>query len=160
MGNRTDTGRVVTDTPDGRVAAGTAAPIAARHADHSSVVADRGMLADAGTALALLTGLWVAISPWFLVLQKPAMGNATANDLIAGLAVAAIAMFALSGAHGFRSLHIGALGLGVWTIISPFILDAKFNIAASMYWSNIISGALIAVLALAALATTRPVRAV
>jgi len=43
----------------------------------------------------------------------------------------------------------------VWVIIFPFILDAKFSIAAPMYWSNILSGGYLVVLALAGLATVR-----
>jgi hypothetical protein len=45
--------------------------------------------------------------------------------------------------------------LGVWVIIFPFILDAKFSIAAPMYWSNIVSGGYLVVLALAGLAIVR-----
>jgi hypothetical protein len=46
-------------------------------------------------------------------------------------------------------------GGGVWVIIFPFILDAKFPIAAPMYWSNVLSGGVLVVLALAGLATVR-----
>jgi hypothetical protein len=42
--------------------------------------------------------------------------------------------------------------LGVWVLISSFILDAKFPIAAPMFWSNTFSGAVLALLALAGLA--------
>lgn len=38
---------------------------------------------------------------------------------------------------------------------TPFILAAKFNIAAPMYWSNIWAGGVITVLSLASLATFR-----
>ena len=40
-------------------------------------------------ALAMLTGLWVAISPWFITLQYTG-SNATTVNLISGLAVAAV----------------------------------------------------------------------
>jgi hypothetical protein len=43
----------------------------------------------------------------------------------------------------------------VWVIISPFILDARFSIAAPTYWSNIVSGGVLVVLALAGLASVR-----
>jgi uncharacterized membrane protein len=46
--------------------------------------------------------------------------------------------------------------LGVWVIISSFILDAKFSIAAPMYWSNNWSGGVLVVPALAGLAALRP----
>ena len=56
----------------------------------------RGIGAQAAAALGMLTGLWVAISPWFITLQY-AGGNATAVNLISGLAVAAVGAFALAG---------------------------------------------------------------
>jgi hypothetical protein len=40
-------------------------------------------------------------------------------------------------------------------LISSFILDAKFPIAAPMYWSNSFSGGVLVVLAAAGLATLR-----
>ena len=40
-------------------------------------------------------------------------------------------------------------------IISPFILDAKFSVATPMYWSNIVSGGYLVVLALAGLTSVR-----
>jgi len=43
--------------------------------------------------------------------------------------------------------------LGIWVLISSFILDAKFTIATPMYWSNSFSGAALVVVALAGLAT-------
>ena len=54
-----------------------------------------GVGAQAAAALAMLTGLWVAISPWFITLQYTG-GNATAVNLISGLAVVAIGAFALA----------------------------------------------------------------
>jgi hypothetical protein len=71
------------------------------------------------------------------------------------LAVAAVAAASLAGPRGYAGLQFAAALLGVWVIISPFILDAKFSIAAPMYWSNIVSGGYLVVLALAGLATVR-----
>jgi hypothetical protein len=39
----------------------------------------------------------------------------------------------------------------VWLIISPFILDARIVITASMYWSNIWAGAVVIAASLAVL---------
>jgi hypothetical protein len=87
----------------------------------------RGVAVQAVAALGVLTGLWVALSPSFLTLQHGG-GNAAVANLIAGLAVAAVAAASLA---------------------------AKFSIAAPMYWSNIVSGGYLVVLALAGLATVR-----
>lgn len=115
--------------------------------------------AQVTAVLAMLGGLWVAISPWFLVLQAPVARNATANDLIIGLAVAALGLFAVSGVRGFMGLEVGSFLLGIWLIISPFVLDAKYAIQTPMYWSNVWAGGVIAVLALASLAGLRRARA-
>lgn len=104
----------------------------------------------------MLTGLWVAISPWFLTLQAPRGGNAAANDLIIGLAVALLGLLTITGARSAESLQAASLLAGVWLIISPFILDAKVSITAAMYWSNIWSGAIIIAAALAVLALSGP----
>jgi len=111
----------------------------------------RGIAAQAVAALGVLTGLWIALSPSFLTLQHGG-GNAAVANLIAGLAVAAVGAASLAGPRGFAGLQSAAVLLGVWVIISPFILDAKFSIAAPMYWSNIVSGGYLVVLALAGLA--------
>ena len=70
-------------------------------------------------------------------------------------AVAAVGAASLAGPRGFAGLQFASALLGVWVIISPFILDARFSIAAPMYWSNIVSGGVLVVLALAGLASVR-----
>jgi hypothetical protein len=114
----------------------------------------RGIAAEMFAALGVLTGLWVALSPAFITLQHGG-GNAAVVDLITGLAAAAVGAAALAGLRGFAGLQFASVLLGAWVIISPFILDAKFSIAASMYWSNILSGGVLVALALAGLATVR-----
>jgi len=69
--------------------------------------------------------------------------------------VAAVGAASLAAPRGFAGLQFASALLGVWVIISPFILDAKFSIAAPMYWSNVVSGGYLVVLVLAGLATVR-----
>ena len=111
----------------------------------------RDIAAQAAATFGLLTGLWVAVSPLFIMLQHGG-NNATFANLIAGLAVAAVAVVALASRHGFGAMQFASLVLGGWVLISSFILDAKFPIAAPMFWSNTFSGAVLALLALAGLA--------
>jgi SPW repeat len=127
--------------------------------DYLAPTTSHSTLTQTTVVLGMLTGLWVAISPWFLVLQR-AGNNAAVSNLIVGLAVVALGLFALSGNRGFLGLEVGSLLAGVWLIISPFILDAKYAIATPMYWSNVFAGALVAVIGLAALAEAqrRPAR--
>ena len=115
----------------------------------------RGIAAQTTAALSLLTGLWVALSPLFLMLQHGGGINAAAANVIAGLVVAGIGTFALVSRRGFPGLQFASLVLGVWVLISSFILDAKFSIAAPMYWSNTWSGVVLMALALGGLATLR-----
>jgi SPW repeat len=82
----------------------------------------------------LLTGLWIAISPWFLTLQS-AGATAKVTDLIVGLAVTALAMLPAVGLNRVTLPTATALA-GAWAIVAPLILTAKFPITASMYWSN------------------------
>ena len=117
-------------------------------------VTRRGIAAQAMAALGLLTGLWVALSPSFITLQHGG-GNAAVANLIAGLAVAAVAAASLAGPRGYAGLQFAAAMLGAWVVISPFILDAKFSIATPMYWSNIFSGGYLVVLAITGLASVR-----
>jgi SPW repeat-containing protein len=114
----------------------------------------RGIAAQAAAAYGLLAGLWVALSPAFIMLQHGG-GNAGAANLIAGLAIAGVVALALVSPRGFGGLQLASLALGAWVIISPFILAEKFPIATPMYWSNTISGVVLVVLALAGLATVR-----
>jgi GAF domain-containing protein len=121
--------------------------------DYRAPTSSRSMLAQVTGTVGILAGLWVAISPWFLVLQHGG-NNAAVTNLIVGLAVAGLGLFAVSGSRGFSGLELGTLLAGVWLILSPFILNATYDIATSMFWSNIFAGALIAVVGLAALGET------
>jgi hypothetical protein len=83
--------------PDGNGASAEAVPAVPAAADgYLLPVTWRGIGAQAAAALGMLTGLWVALSPWVITLQY-AGGNAAAVNLISGLAVAAVGAFALAG---------------------------------------------------------------
>jgi hypothetical protein len=122
--------------------------------EYAAPTSSRSLLTQVTGTVGILAGLWVAISPWFLVLQHGG-NNAAVSNLIVGLAVVALGLFALSGSRGFSGLEAGTLLAGFWLFLSPFILDEKFAVATPMYWSNIFAGALIAVVGLAALSETR-----
>jgi hypothetical protein len=120
----------------------------------------RDIGAQASAVLGLLTGVWVALSPWFLTLQNTGT-NANTVNLISGLAVAGLGAFALISPRGFAGLQVGTLLLGAWLIIAGPILSQKFSIADSMFWSNSVAGGVLIALAavgLAAVAMRRPAR--
>jgi hypothetical protein len=110
-----------------------------------------GVGAQVSAVLGLLTGVWVAVSPWFLTLQQGGT-NANTVNLISGLAVAGVGAFALANPRAFASLQLGSALLGVWLIIAGPILSAKYNVADPMFWSNSVAGGLLIVLAAAGLA--------
>jgi hypothetical protein len=112
----------------------------------------RGATAQLAAVMVTVGGLWVAISPWFLTLQTPLSGNATANNLIIGLVAAAAGILATGRFEGRPGLPAATMLAGIWLIISPFILAARFSITASMYWSNIWAGAVIVAASLAVFA--------
>jgi hypothetical protein len=119
--------------------------------------AKRGIAARVIMPLALLTGLWVVVSPRFLSL--PHGGTDAVADVIIGLVVAGVVTLALVGRRGLPGLRFTGLVLGVWAVlISAFLPDARVSPAAPLSWSNTWSGALLALLALAELASLRPVR--
>lgn len=128
-------------------------PAAGRYAPEQPAASMlRGTTAQLAAVLVMVTGLWVAISPWFLTLQTPLSGNATANNLIIGLAAASAGILAIGRFQGQAGLPAATMLAGIWLIISPFILAAKFAITASMYWSNIWAGAVIVAASLAVFA--------
>ena len=95
--------------------------------------------------LALLTGLYVAASPW--IVGFSATASLATSDLIVGIAVAFLAYgfaTALDRAHGMTwTLPV----LGVWLIVSPWVLRG-FEPTAGMIWSNVVAGGLLTVLGL------------
>jgi hypothetical protein len=103
------------------------------------------MTAHITFGLVLLTGLYVAASPW--IVGFSATGSLATSDLIVGIAVAFLAYgFAttLDRAHGMTwTLPV----LGVWVIISPWILPGV-ALTAGMIWSNVVAGALMTFLGL------------
>jgi hypothetical protein len=110
--------------------------------------------------LGVLTGLWVAVSPWFITLQQGGT-NANIVNLVSGLAVAGIGALALASPRAFASLQLGSALLGVWLVIAGPILSQKYTIADPMFWSNSVAGAVLIALAavgLGVLALRRPVR--
>lgn len=122
---------------------------------HSARSVLPGLAAQLAATLMVVTGLWVAISPWFLALQAPRAGNAAVSDLIIGLAVAAIGLLTVVSARGLAGLPAASLLAGIWLIISPFILAARLSITTSMYWSNIWAGAVVIAASLAVLTAGR-----
>ena len=124
-------------------------------------VTEGAITAQMAAVFGVLTGLWVAVSPWFITLQQGGT-NANTVNLVSGLAVAGVGALALASPRAFASLQVGSALLGVWLIIAGPILSQKFTIADPMFWSNSIAGGVLialAVVGLGSLALRRSSRA-
>ena len=129
-------------------------------AEYALPATSRDIGAEASAVLGLLTGVWVALSPWFITLQNTGT-NANTVNLISGLAVAGLGAFALLSPRGFAGLQVGTALLGVWLIIAGPILSQKHSITDPMFWSNSWAGGVLIALAaigLAAVTMRRPAR--
>jgi hypothetical protein len=95
--------------------------------------------------LALLTGLYVAVSPWIVGFSGTA--SLGTSDLVVGIAVAFLAYgFAttLDRAHGMTwTLPV----IGLWVVVSPWIMSGAAP-TTGMIWSNVVAGALMTFLGL------------
>jgi SPW repeat len=129
-------------------------------AEYAMPVTARALGAETAAVLGVLTGVWVALSPWFMTLQQSGT-NANTVNLISGLAVAGLGALALISPRGFAGLQVGSALLGVWLIVAGPILSQRNPIADPMFWSNSWAGAVLIVLAAIGLGTValrRPAR--
>ncbi|MFC5751568.1 SPW repeat protein [Actinomadura rugatobispora] len=102
--------------------------------------------------LIILSGLYLALSPWILGFGRfGGTGDLQVNNLITGLAVAAMAM-GLAAAFGRTHGVAWTVPLiGVWTIIAPWVVSGASPKGGTII-SNVIVGALIVVLGIGAAA--------
>lgn len=112
---------------------------------------------DAFSWLAVLGGLWIAISPWVMGFEttSPRLGI---NNLVIGLAAAFIAMGMMTALRGITGSGLANVILGAWIIATAFVLvTPPASIAFKI--SQIVGGAVILVFAAAGWAgSQRPTR--
>jgi hypothetical protein len=97
--------------------------------------------------LTFLAGLYVAASPWIVGFNN--FTTLTVNNLIAGLAVAVFALGLTSAFGRTHGLAWTAPLVGVWLIISPWVVSGDVARTGSIV-SNVIVGAVVLLLGLAA----------
>ncbi|MBB6420315.1 SPW repeat protein [Streptomyces massasporeus] len=105
-----------------------------------------------------LLGLYCAASPWIVhyTTSQPAL---VTHNLIMGIAIGLLALGFTRAPERMYGLSWAMCALGVWMIISPWVVGE--NPDAGVVWNNIIIGALAVVLGLvcagtAAKASPRP----
>src|SRR3954470_14305694 len=90
-----------------------------------------------------LIGVWVFISPFVLIAFRD-LQNARTNNFGVGILIAIVALIRMSNAAK-ASWSWANVVLGVWLLISPFVLGFA-NTTVAM-WSNVISGIVLGILA-------------
>lgn len=98
----------------------------------------------------VLLGIWLIISPW--VLGYGALGAAVWDAVVVGAAIFIIAAIRLGWARQARPLSWLNVLLGLWLIISPWVVNVARNRPAP-YWNDVIVGIVVAVLAWIAAST-------
>lgn len=103
------------------------------------------------SAVAAILGLWIAVSPFVLTGTPPAIEfieAGTWNNLIIGIAIFLIAGYNYYRLMNERTTSMASAALvtllGLWMIIAPFVFEAALP---AMLWSDVIAGALVAILA-------------
>lgn len=109
--------------------------------------------AQAVEALALITGLYLAASPWIAGFNN--FSTLAVNNLIVGIAYAVL----MSGGFGqayerSHSMAWGACLLSVWTIVAPWVVAGDVSTTRTIV-NNVIVGAVALMLALMAAAAAR-----
>lgn len=91
--------------------------------------------------LVMLTGLYLAISPWILHFHGT-IRSITVNNLILGLTMAAIGLGLAMFAERSASLSWMLIPIGVWLIISPWVVPPNHGSPKGIIITNIVVGAL------------------
>ncbi len=98
-------------------------------------------------AVNFLLGLWLVASPW--VLGYAAETAAAWNGYIFGAAIALLAAIAFFAQQKWE--HWVSLAMGVWLIVSPWVLT--YTALQAAVWNQIVTGLVVCVLAIWAAAS-------
>ncbi|KRV50751.1 hypothetical protein AQ490_15935 [Wenjunlia vitaminophila] len=102
--------------------------------------------------LSLLTGLYLAVSPWIVGFNGAT--TIRTNNLITGLALAVLAFGFGSVYERTRGMSMAAAAIGVWTIIAPFVVAGNVD-TKRIIISNAIAGGVAVLLGFATAAVGR-----
>lgn len=119
--------------------------------DPEPPVDDPGFGAEALSALAFLTGMWLVIAQFALDHLDAA---AAANDTAVGLAVAVVALVRMAAPVRTAAVGIVNVGLGAWLVTAPLVLDLP-PVAAT---NDVVVGVLLVLVAGASAALGRRAR--
>jgi hypothetical protein len=115
-----------------------------------------GRYADDGgstaSAVNLVAGLWLIISPWVFAAVGPGEQGGFWNSIIVGVVIAALAASRLYGATAWPS-WVNAL-LGGWVVVSPFVFAYTGN--AAWTWNSVIVGVIVLILGITSATAAEP----
>ncbi|MEV8565316.1 SPW repeat protein [Streptomyces sp. NPDC051322] len=89
-------------------------------------------------ALSVLSGLYLAASPWIAGFND--FSTLTVNNLITGLALTVLAIGFGSAYERTHGMSWAAAGIGAWTIIAPWAVAGNVDTTSTIV-SNVIVGA-------------------
>jgi hypothetical protein len=116
--------------------------------DRYAAVSDKP-LAGLVEGLCLLTGLYLAISPWVVGFQG--FTSLRVTNLVVGLALAVLAMGFGSVLERTHGLGWVAIAIGVWTIVAPWAVSGTADTTKTIT-NNAIVGGVACLLGLATMA--------
>ncbi len=126
---------------------------AAAEFPHPEVVSDDfGPMGTRTTATAwnIVLGIWLIVSPWFL--GYGGLAAATWDAVVVGAGIAVIAIIRTARPEQTRPLGWLNVLLGLWLIISPWVVSVN-HARPAPYWNDVIIGIAVAVLAWIATST-------
>ncbi len=98
---------------------------------------------SSGSIWNFLLGIWLIISPF--VLAFTSLERAKWNNVAVGVAVGLLALSRMSGSRTQANWSWINILLGIWMIISPFVLG--FSQYSTPLWNNVILGIFVAIAA-------------
>ena len=116
--------------------------------DRYAAVSDKPM-AGLVEGLCLLTGLYLAISPWVVGFQG--FSTLRVSNLITGIALAVLAMGFGSVLERTHGLGWVAIAIGAWTIVAPWVVAGSADTTKTIT-NNAIVGGVACLLGLATMA--------
>ncbi len=99
---------------------------------------------SAMTLIFVLSGLWLALSPYILGFAWHT--TAWWNALVIGIALVILGVIRFASREQFEGLRWTALVLGAWMVASPFVVE--YVVVTAAMWNAIIIGAVMIVASL------------